>query len=159
MVASSCQHGTSSYTSSTALGKTKESRRSNSPRRCYRGQLREYLYYHGRLQDPRISPGQLQAKSARSERRSDSSSAPKKRGSRLGRNGHHRQNMHRRRAQQRSTRPKDGPGDSQLPPETLVIPRLLPNFSEKPPNEIARRKKRLVFRCQSSTGSSLVALD
>ena len=70
---------------STALGKTGESRRSNSPRRCNRGQPRRYLPYHGRLQDLRISPGQLLAKRARSARRPNSRSAPKEHNSRIAR--------------------------------------------------------------------------
>ena len=66
----------SSYAPNMALGKPTESRRSNSPRRCYRGQPRRYLYYHGRPQDPRISPGQLRVKRARSPRRPNSRPAP-----------------------------------------------------------------------------------
>ena len=95
---------------STALGKTGESRRSNSPRRCNRGQPRRYLYYHGRLQDPRISPGQLLARRARSARRPDSRSVPKERNSRIARKGHRRLHKSGPAVQQRSTRPKDGPG-------------------------------------------------
>ena len=76
MATSSCQHGMSSYAPCTALGKPTESRHSNSPRRCYRGQPRRYLYYRGGPRDPRISPEQLLAKKARSPRRPSSRPAP-----------------------------------------------------------------------------------
>ena len=51
-VTSSYQHGMSSYAPNMALGKPTEGRRSDSPRRCYRGQPRRCLFYHGRPQDP-----------------------------------------------------------------------------------------------------------
>ena len=76
MATSSCQHGMSSYAPCTALGKPTENRHSNSPRRCYRGQPRRYLYYRGGPRDPRISPEQLLAKKARSSRRPNSRPPP-----------------------------------------------------------------------------------
>ena len=82
-IASSCQHGMSSYAPRMALGKPTENRRSNSPQRCYRGQPRRYLHHHGRPQDPRISPGQLLAKRARSPRRPNLRPTPKERSSRI----------------------------------------------------------------------------
>ena len=74
-----------SYAPSMTRGKPTESRRSNSPRRRYRGQPRRCLYHHGRPQDPRISPGQLLAKRARSPRRPNSRPTPKERSSRIAR--------------------------------------------------------------------------
>ena len=77
------KHGMSSYAPCTALGKPTESRHSTSPQRCYQGQPRKYLSYQGRPQDPRISPGQLLAKRARSPRRPNSGPTPKEHSSRI----------------------------------------------------------------------------